>query len=520
MNTPNFNADIVALEKQFEPLKQRGVLHTHFYIPDLQEVTPEVLANVPKVSDQARLDVAVDPSEKEIVRLLEKYDFTQDPDVLDTWFSSWLWPFATMGWPEKTDTLRKFYPTTDLVTGPDIIFLWVARMIMAGFEFMGAEPFRNVYFTGLIRDKQGRKMSKSLGNSPDPLDLIAKYGADALRFGVMRSAPLGQDVLYDELQVELGRNFCNKLWNACRFRQLHAGEVQGEIDPRLLTLDDRWILLKLDAAIREMDAAFAEYKFSDATATLYRFFWSEYCDWYVEAAKAVLQGSDAARRGNTLAVIDFVLSHALRLFHPFLPFITEELWNGMGYARDMPDDQGGKTIMFAPWPKALDEDFKNHYGLLEETLEAIAGRQKLVIEIRNIRAEYKIPSNKKLHLVYHAPADIDGEEKRVIELLAGAEPIVHRTHYEPAKGEPAVHPGFGGKLYIPLAGLVDEQAEKARVARELQKVEAEIQKVEAKLANPNFTGKAPPEILQEHRQRLADWQAKRAQWRAALDGLD
>jgi valyl-tRNA synthetase len=216
---------------------------------------------------------------------------------------------------------------------------------------MGAEPFRNVYFTGIIRDKQGRKMSKSLGNSPDPLDLIAKYGADALRFGVMRSAPLGQDVLYDEQQVELGRNFCNKLWNACRFRQLHAGEVQGEIDPRLLTLDDRWILLKLDAAIREMDAAFAEYKFSDATATLYRFFWSEYCDWYVEAAKATLQGNDVARKANTLAVIDFVLSHALRLFHPFLPFITEELWNGMGYAKDMPDDQGGKTIMFAPGPK-------------------------------------------------------------------------------------------------------------------------------------------------------------------------
>jgi len=444
----------------------------------------------------------------------------QDPDVLDTWFSSWLWPFATMGWPEKTDCLQKFYPTTDLVTGPDIIFLWVARMIMAGFEFMGAEPFRNVYFTGLIRDKQGRKMSKSLGNSPDPLDLIAKYGADALRFGVMRSAPLGQDILYDEQQVELGRNFCNKLWNACRFRQLHAGETQGEIDPRLLTIDDRWILLRLDTAIRELDAAFAEYKFSDATATLYRFFWSEYCDWYVEAAKAVLQGDDAARRGNTLAVIDFVLSHVLRLFHPFLPFITEELWHGMGYAKDMPEGQGGQTIMFAPWPKPLEADCKSLYGLLEATLETIASRQKLVIEIRNIRALYKIPANKKLNIVYHAPADIDPEEKRVIELLAGAEPIVHRTAYEPAKGEPVVHPDFGGKFFIPLAGLVDAQAEKTRLARELQKVEAEIQKVEAKLANPNFTGKAPPEVLREHQQRLADWQAKRAQLRAALEELD
>ena len=224
--------------------------------------------------------------------------FIQDPDVLDTWFSSWLWPFATMGWPEQTDTLKKFYPTTDLVTGPDIIFFWVARMIMAGYEFMGDLPFRNVYFTGIIRDKLGRKMSKSLGNSPDPLELIGKYGADALRFGTMRSAPLGQDVLFDEKDVELGRNFCNKLWNACRFRQMQGGEVQGEIEPRLLTSDDKWILLKLDQAIREITTAFAEYRFNEATQTLYRFFWSEYCDWYVEASKAVLSTQHATRNST------------------------------------------------------------------------------------------------------------------------------------------------------------------------------------------------------------------------------
>ena len=203
-----------------------------------------------------------------------------------------------MGWPEQTATLKKFYPTTDLVTGPDIIFFWVARMIMAGYEFMGDLPFRNVYFTGIIRDKLGRKMSKSLGNSPDPLELIAKYGADALRFGTMRSAPLGQDVLFDEKDVELGRNFCNKLWNACRFRQMQGGEVQGEIEPRLLTSDDKWILLKLDQAIREITTAFAEYRFNEATQTLYRFFWSEYCDWYVEASKAVLSAVDATERNE------------------------------------------------------------------------------------------------------------------------------------------------------------------------------------------------------------------------------
>src|SRR5438093_1603526 len=195
----------------------------------------------------------------------DRENWEQDPDILDTWASSWLWPFATMGWPEQTETLKKFYPTTDLVTGPDIIFFWVARMIMAGYEYMGELPFRNVYFTGIIRDKLGRKMSKSLGNSPDPLDLIARYGADALRFGIMRSAPLGQDILFDELQVELGRNFCNKLWNACRFRQMQTGESEGEIEPGLLTSDDKWILLRLDRAITEVTEALGEYKFNEAT---------------------------------------------------------------------------------------------------------------------------------------------------------------------------------------------------------------------------------------------------------------
>jgi len=231
----------------------------------------------------------------------------QDPDVLDTWASSWLWPFATMGWPEQTETLKKFYPTTDLVTAPEIIFFWVARMIMAGYEYMGELPFRNVYFTGIIRDKIGRKMSKSLGNSPDPLDLIAKYGADAVRFGTMRSAPLGQDVMFDEKDVELGRNFCNKLWNACRFRQMQGGEVQGEIQPQLLSSDDKWILLRLDKAIREITDSLNGYKFNEAAQALYRFFWSEFCDWYLEASKAVFYGENAAQKANTLGVIDFVL---------------------------------------------------------------------------------------------------------------------------------------------------------------------------------------------------------------------
>src|SRR5437764_4271538 len=252
-------------------------------------------------------------------------------------------------------------------------------MIMAGYEYMGYLPFHNVYFTGIIRDKLGRKMSKSLGNSPDPLVLIEKYGADALRFGTMRSAPLGQDVLFDEKDVELGRNFCNKLWNACRYRQIQGGEVQGEIDPNKLFSDDKWILLCLNTAIKEMNTAFAEYKFSDATATLYRFFYSEFCDWYLESTKAVLQGNDSAKKANTVAVIDFVLSHTLRLFHPFLPFITEELWQGMGFAKDMPAKQGGETVMFAPWPKAFTAEECAYFGL-DETSDALATAKYAAVE--------------------------------------------------------------------------------------------------------------------------------------------
>ena len=443
-------------------------------------------------------------------------DWIQDPDVLDTWFSSWLWPFATMGWPEQTDTLKKFYPTTDLVTGPDIIFFWVARMIMAGHEFMGEMPFCNVYFTGIIRDKQGRKMSKSLGNSPDPLDLISKYGADALRFGVMRAAPIGQDILFDEQAVELGRNFCNKLWNACRFRQMQGGETEGEIAPALLTSDDKWILLRLDQAITEVTAAFAGYKFSDATATLYRFFWSEYCDWYVEASKAVFFGSDAARKANTLAVIDFVLGHTLRLFHPFLPFITEELWNGMGFATDMPLEQGGKTIMTACWPKPLGDEFKSNYGLDVTDEQFVATKHEFVTLGRNLKTQFNL-SSKRVAFLFRPEGTLPPHELEVLRLLLGAEKIDCITD-APDKGTPAVRNALG-ELFLPLEGVVDMTAERTRLGKELEKIAAEIEKVQAKLANPGFTEKVPAAVLAEHQTRLADWQSKRDRLQTALGNL-
>ncbi len=440
----------------------------------------------------------------------------QDPDVLDTWFSSWLWPFATMGWPEKTSTLKAFYPTTDLVTGPDIIFFWVARMIMAGFEWMGELPFKNVYFTGIIRDKQGRKMSKSLGNSPDPLELIASYSADALRFGIMRSAPLGQDICFDEKNVELGRNFCTKLWNAARFRQMQGGATETEIDPALLSSDDKWILLRLNTAIDEVSAALDEYRFSDATASLYRFFWSEYCDWYVEASKAVLQGSDEKRKANTLAVIDFVLGQTLRLFHPFLPFITEELWHGMGFNQDMPENQGGNSLMFAPWPKPLDADELAHFGLLPEDEKAANDKYETVVLGRGLKSTFNI--NKKVRFVLQPNQELPAHEVEVLRLLLNAEPLEVDAAFTPTKGTPSALTPLG-TIFLPLDGLIDVEAERARVGKELAKAEAELEKVAAKLADTNFTSKVPQKVLDEHQQRKTDWQEKLAKLREMLAAL-
>jgi valyl-tRNA synthetase len=446
----------------------------------------------------------------------------QDPDVLDTWFSSWLWPFATMGWPEKTDTLKAFYPTTDLVTGPDIIFFWVARMIMAGFEWMGELPFKNVYYTGIIRDKQGRKMSKSLGNSPDPLDLIATYSADALRFGIMRSAPLGQDICFDEKNVELGRNFCTKLWNAARFRQMQSGsglepaQSESEINSALLSSDDKWIILRLNTAIAEVTVALEEYRFSDATATLYRFFWSEYCDWYVEASKAVLQGSDAKRKANTLAVIDFVLGQTLRLFHPFLPFITEELWHGMGFNTDMPENQGGKSIMFAPWPKPLDADELAHFGILPEDEKTANDKYEAVNLGRGLKSTFNI--TKKVRFVLQPNQELPAYEIEVLRILLNADPLQVDAAFVPTKGTPSAITPLG-TIFLPLDGLIDIEAERARIGKELTKAESELEKVTAKLADENFTSKVPQKVLDEHQLRKTDWQEKLAKLREMMAAL-
>ena len=474
-------------------------------------------------------------------------NWTQDPDVLDTWFSSWLWPFETM----DAATRAKFYPTSDLVTAPDIIFFWVARMIMAGLEYTGQSPFADVFFTGLIRDGQGRKMSKSLGNSPDPLDLIAKYGADGLRFGLMRIAPSGQDIRFDEKQIEEGRNFANKLWNATRFRQMHGGETEGEIDPVLLTSDDKWILLRLDAAIRAVTQALEEYNFSEAAQALYRFFWSEFCDWYLEASKAsllggargprassttpapgslgeapnearearALPGEDAPpRKANTLAVIDFILGHTLRLFHPFMPFITEELWHGLGFNADLPDDQGAKTIQLAPWPQPFDDAFKQHYRLAPNDEQFANAKYETVTAARRLRRDFNIASNKRVTFVLAPNNPLPEEEAAVLQILLNAERLDLSSNYGPPKGTPTALTPLG-QLFLPLEGLIDLEAERQRLGKEIAKIEAELVTVRKKLANDNFVANAPAAVVAEHRQRESDFAERLEQLQRMRDSL-
>ncbi len=452
----------------------------------------------------------------------------QDPDVLDTWFSSWLWPFATMvPDPEKLESeISKFYPTNDLVTGPDIIFFWVARMIMAGHEFADKKPFGNVYFTGMVRDKQGRKMSKSLGNSPDPLDLIGKYGADGLRFGMMRCAPLGLDVRFDEQQVELGRNFCNKLWNAARLRLSYGcGEGRdqsrpyGDLREGDLSSDDKAILMRLDGAVCQINRAFEGYEFNQIAARLYELFWTHYCDWYLEASKAVLYGGDEHQKAVTLAVMDHVLHVTLRMLHPFMPFITEELWHALAlYKRSLRfevqslesdvqnlkhgtrNSELGTSIQFAEWPSPLPDSEKARLGLKPGVLTFVEQKYEAITAGRNLRASYNIPANRKACFAAAPQGAWHTEMREVstLKILLNAESLECVTA-APAGAASAVTPL--GTLYLFLGGLVDVRAERERLRAQITKLEKELMSLEAKLSDAGFTSRAPPEAVAKHHAR-------------------
>ena len=441
--------------------------------------------------------------------------WNQDPDVLDTWFSSWLWAHDTMDEAVRA----KFYPTSVLVTGPDIIFFWVARMIMAGLEYTGEIPFRDVYFTGIIRDKSGRKMSKSLGNSPDPLDLIAKYGADGLRFGIIRVAPQGQDIKFDEKQIEEGRNFANKLWNAARFR-----EMQGPCNPApdLSTheLPDIAlnVLSKFDTMHAALRGAYDGYRFHEVAGLLYDFFWGDYCDWFVEAAKPVLNGTDAAAKAAILAVMDTLLSATLRLLHPLMPHVTEELWSRLGFRAPVSTSGTGDRAQFLLYTAPPAEHLLT--GLPSEKIQAatarVAALYGAVHSARNLRAEFKLPTQQQIRLLVLPKEPLSPETLAILGSLTRASEVTVVS--EAPAGTPSLVTDLG-TLFLPLEGLVDLEAERKRIDAEITKVEAEIAKVEAKLADPNFTGKVPAAVLEEHRERQAKWMEKLDSLKATLKTL-
>src|SRR5918996_585202 len=438
-------------------------------------------------------------------------NWTQDPDTLDTWFSSWLWAYETM----DEETRKKFYPTSVLVTGPDIIFFWVARMIIAGLEFKPGKserlekniPFHDVYFTGLIRDKQGRKMSKSLGNSPDPLELIKKYGADGLRFGLMRIAPSGQDIRFDEKQIEEGRNFATKLWNGARFRQMHGpSDAAPKIDDASLSIYAVEVLARLNETIDAVEAAYREYQFNAVAQRLYDFFWSDYCDWFVEAAKTEIFADDEGRKKSALAVMDFVLSAVLRLLHPFMPHITEELWSLLGFGKD--------TIQFAPLPERMSLDKVD-----------VAGKRQFVLDIyetvqagRNLRAEAKLPSSRKIHFILRTDEKAISDEIPTISRLLNAAELKLDQQYEAQPGGPVAVTPLGEILLATAAA--DKAAENGRLEKEVARIEKELRTVKVKLGDKFFVERAPAAVVEEHRRRLKDFSAQLAKLKRAREGLN
>jgi valyl-tRNA synthetase len=433
----------------------------------------------------------------------------QDPDVLDTWFSSWLWPFSTMGWPDATPALRRFYPTDALITAADIIFFWVARMVMAGYEFMGEVPFRDVCFNSIIRDLQGRKMSKSLGNSPDPLDVIAGYGADALRFTIVSLAPPGEDVRYAEEKTDLGRHFANKIWNAARFVLMNLeGDVPALSTVRAdaLALPERWILSRLQAAIEAVRAGLDAYRFNDAALAVYQFIWHEYCDWYVELSKITLYGGDAAGKRQVQAVLVQTLEQALRLLHPFMPFVTEEIWQALPIAKPV------ASIMIAPYP-AVEAARRD-----PAAEEAISRLIDAVRSVRNIRSELGIPPSTAVSIRVAA----DGRAEQVAALTPYVKALAKVTSVEllgagerPA-GEPSAVVDGLGEIFVPLRGVVDTGDLRKRLERDLGKVEKELAGVQGKLSRPDFIDRAPAEIVDKERQRAGTLREREATLRRHL----
>ena len=417
-------------------------------------------------------------------------NLTQDEDVLDTWFSAALWPFSTLGYPDDTSDLEYFYPTDVLVTGYDIIFFWVARMIFSGIEHMRKVPFRDVLIHGLVRDEKGRKMSKSLGNGVDPLEVIDKYGADSLRFSLLQGVAPGNDTRYSDAKVEACRNFMNKIWNASRF--VIMGTEGAKIKPISefrLSAADKWIISKLQSAIRDVTLALNKFELGIACQIMYDFMWSDFCDWYIELVKPVLKSEDEVKRDGAASVLVFVLENALKLLHPFIPFITDEIY------RNLPNTSG--TIMTAEYPRY---NAKLNY---KKDAQSFAGIMDIITAVRAVKTEVNCPPSRKVRLFIHTDSKrlINANESSVLK-LAGAKEIKFVNSAEEA-GENAVTKVLAiGTVYIPMGELVDIEKEKARLSAELEKVTSEIARADGKLNNQGFISKAPKKLVDDERAKL------------------
>lgn len=417
-------------------------------------------------------------------------NLNQDEDVLDTWFSSALWPFSTLGWPDKTDDLEYFYPTNVLITAYDIIFFWVARMIFSGIEHMGEVPFKDVLIHGLVRDEQGRKMSKSLGNGIDPLEIIANYGADSLRFALAYGTAPGNDTRFSNTKVESCRNFINKIWNASRFVLMNAENVElGDILTVKKSLADKWILNRLNKVVREVTKNLEKYEIGLATNKLYDFVWSEFCDWYIELVKPILYSTNEDAKKSTLTVLVYVLETILKLLHPVIPFVTEKIYQSL--------PTKGETIMLATWPKPIQ---KFAYNKEAKSFENI---MELIRSIRNIRADVKLIPSKKIEIML-----VTEDQKFVtkcsdyIKKLAGVEKIEFIANEQIPKNVQSAMTKVGG-LYIPLGDLVDAEKEIARLNIEKEKMLKEIERGEKMLNNPGFVSRAPQTLVDNEKSKLA-----------------
>jgi len=436
-------------------------------------------------------------------------ELARDPDVLDTWFSSGLWPFSTQGWPERTAELARYYPGDVLVTGFDIIFFWVARMMMLGLHFMDEVPFRTVFMHGLVRDERGRKMSKSLGNGIDPLDMIDQYGADALRFTVCALTGQGRDARLSPRRVEEYRSFVTKLWNAARFCEMNGVAPVAGFDPALATHPlARWILDEAAQAAADADAALEAFRFDEYAAILYRFTWNRFCDWFLEFAKPVLASTDHPQAGEVRAAAAHALGMILRLLHPVMPFVTETIWDEFGYGP-------AGSLIRTGWPAAAAGTAD---GAVAREIDWVV---RFITGVRTLRAEMNVPPARMAPVLLRDadPASMDRAHawREAIGRMARISEVGALTGTMPRDAAQLVLDE--ATLVLPLEGLIDIAAERARLEKELARAQAEAEKVKRKLANADFVSRAKPEVVDENRERLEAFLAEQQRLQAALSRL-